>query len=273
MSEVLTTLAWIALGVGVGAYGTLIGAGGGFILVPVLLVAYPRMTAIQVTAVSLAVVFVNAVSGTLSYARARRIDYRTGLVLAAATIPGAVLGAIVVGYVPRRLFDLIMGAALLLVSGFLLARPGGNRPLWLNSRFTVSRVLTGLDNTSYEYRFNLGLAAVFSVGIGFLSSLLGIGGGIIQVPLLTSFFAFPPHIATATAQFALMFTSVAGTFTHVVQGVYAPFLRLTAELAVGVVVGAQAGAALSRRLKGVVIIRLLAVALGLVGIRLLIVGA
>jgi uncharacterized protein len=273
MSEVLTTLAWILLGVGVGAYGTLIGAGGGFILVPVLLVAYPRMTAIQVTAVSLAVVFVNAISGTLSYARARRIDYRTGLVLAAATIPGAVLGAIVVGYVPRRLFDLIMGAALLLVSGFLLARPSGNRPLWLNSRFTVSRVLTGLDNTSYEYRFNLGLAAVFSVGIGFLSSLLGIGGGIIQVPLLTSFFAFPPHIATATAQFALMFTSGAGTFTHVVQGVYAPFLRLTAELAVGVVVGAQAGAALSRRLKGIVIIRLLAVALGLVGIRLLIVPA
>ena len=266
-------LAWTLLGLGVGAYGTVIGAGGGFILVPVLLVVYPRMTATQVTAVSLAVVFVNSVSGSLNYARARRIDYRTGLVLAIATVPGAVLGAIVVGAIPRRLFDLIMGGALVLVSLFLLARPGGNRPLWLNSRYTVRRVLTGLDDTTYEYRFNLALAAAFSVGIGFLSSLLGIGGGIIQVPLLTSFFAFPPHIATATAQFALMFTSATGALTHVVQGVYGPFVRLTAELAVGVLLGAQIGAVLSRRLKGVVIIRLLAVALGLVGIRLLIVGA
>jgi uncharacterized protein len=263
----------VLLGLGVGTYGTLIGAGGGFILVPVLLVAYPRMTATQVTAVSLAVVTVNAVSGSLSYARARRIDYRTGLVLAIATVPGAVLGAIVVGYIPRRLFDLIMGAALVLVSLFLLARPGGNRPLWLNSRFTVSRSIVGMGSTTYEYRFNLALAAVFSVGIGFLSSLLGIGGGIIQVPLLTSFFAFPPHIATATAQFALVFTSATGTLTHVVQGVYGPFLRLTAELAVGVVLGAQLGAALSHRLKGVVLIRLLAIALGLAGIRLLLVGA
>jgi uncharacterized protein len=273
VTEILTTLAWIALGLGVGAYGTLIGAGGGFILVPALLLLYPQLSATQLTAISLAVVFANACSGSLSYARLRRIDYRSGIVLAVATLPGAVLGAIVVGYIPRRAFDLIMGASLVLVSIFLLLRPGGSRPLWLASRFTVGRTLTDSDGNTRTYRFNLALAAVFSVALGFISSLLGIGGGIIQVPLLTSFFSFPAHIATATAQFVLLFTSAAGALTHVFQGVYQPFLRLTIELAIGVIVGAQIGAMLSRRVGAVLIIRLLAVALGLAGLRLVLVGA
>src|ERR671935_2466390 len=102
MPDILATVGWIALGFGVGAYGTLIGAGGGFILVPALLFVYPGLSATQVTAISLAVVFANSVSGSLSYARLRRIDFRTAFVLAIATLPGAVLGALVVGYVPRR---------------------------------------------------------------------------------------------------------------------------------------------------------------------------
>jgi uncharacterized membrane protein YfcA len=57
--------------------------------------------------------------------------------------------------------------------------------------------------------------------------------------------------------------------THVLQDVYQAFLRLTIELAIGVVIGAQVGAALSRRVGAAIIIRLLAVALGLVGVRLL----
>jgi uncharacterized membrane protein YfcA len=269
VNDVLASAGWIAFGLGVGAYGTLIGAGGGFILVPALLLIYPRISATQLTAVSLAVVFANACSGSIRYARLRRIDYRTGVVLAAATIPGAVLGAIVVGFVPRHAFDLIMGGALVLVSLFLLLRPHGSRPLWINSGFTIERRIRDVDGITHRYRFNLALAALFSVGLGFVSSLLGIGGGIIQVPLLTSFFAFPAHIATATAQFVLLFTSGAGVVTHVLQDVYQAFLRLTIELAIGVVIGAQVGAALSRRVGAAIIIRLLAVALGLVGVRLL----
>ena len=272
MNEVLATLGWIALGLGAGAYGTLIGAGGGFILVPALLFIYPGLSATQLTAVSLAAVLVNSVSGSISYARRRRIDYSSGVVLAIATVPGAIIGAIVVGYLPRRTFYVIMGTALVLVSAFLFVRPSGGRPLWMTSRFVVSRTLTDSTGKTYHYRFNLALAAIFSVALGFVSSLLGIGGGIIQVPLLTSFFAFPAHIATATAQFVVIFTSGVGALTHVLQGVYRPLIRITVELAIGVVVGAQIGAALSQRVGGAIIIRLLAVALGLVGIRLLLNG-
>jgi uncharacterized protein len=76
------------IGLGVGAFGTLIGAGGGFILTPILLLLYPHDSAQTLTAISLAAVFFNAASGTTAYARQRRIDYRNGVVFALATLPG-----------------------------------------------------------------------------------------------------------------------------------------------------------------------------------------
>lgn len=265
----LIFLAWVAVGTGVGAYGTLVGAGGGFALVPILLLVYPRQSAAQLTAVSLAVVFANVVSGSLSYARLRRIDYRTGLTLAPATIPGAVIGALVVGAIPRAAFDTVMGSALILVAAFLLLTPRGNFPIGLNGGWVVARTLIDSDGNRFEYRFNQALAIAASFGIGFVSSLLGIGGGIIQVPILTTFFAFPAHIASATSQFVQVATSGVGTLTHIVHGDYAGFVGVTIALAIGVIIGAQVGAAISTRVGGSAIIRLLAVALGLVGIRLL----
>jgi uncharacterized membrane protein YfcA len=260
---------WVVVGVAVGAYGTLVGAGGGFALVPILLLVYPRQSPAQLTAVSLAAVFANVVSGSIGYSRLKRIDYRTGLMVAPATIPGAVIGALVVGAIPRAAFDAVMGSALILVSGFLLLKPQGNIPLGLAGRWVVSRTLVDSDGNRYQYRFNLALAIAASFGIGFVSSLLGIGGGIVQVPILTSFFAFPAHIASATSQFVQIFTSGFGALTHVLHGDYASFMTVTVALAVGVIIGAQFGAVISRRVAGSLIIRLLAVALGLVGIRLL----
>jgi uncharacterized membrane protein YfcA len=263
----------VALGFIVGAYGTLIGAGGGFVLVPVLLILYPRYSPAQITAISLGVVFVNATSGSISYFRLRRADYRTGWWLAAATLPGAVLGSIVIGGIPTGAFEVIMGAALLGVGGYLVARPRARMPLMLNARFVVARTITDSSGNSYSYRLNLGLAVLLSVGVGFLSSIFGIGGGILHVPLLTTFFGFPEHVATATSHFALMFMSGAATGTHAVVGDYTGALKTTIALALGALAGAPIGAALSGRFEGRWIVRLLAVALGVVGVRLLIVAA
>ena len=64
-----------------------IGAGGGFVLMPVLLLVYPEMKPEHVTAISLAVVFFNALSGSESYVLMRRIDYKSGLMFASAAYP------------------------------------------------------------------------------------------------------------------------------------------------------------------------------------------
>ena len=65
----LTYLWLFPLGLGIGAFGTLIGAGGGFILVPILLIVYPNENTELITSISLAVVFFNALSGSFAYAR------------------------------------------------------------------------------------------------------------------------------------------------------------------------------------------------------------
>jgi uncharacterized membrane protein YfcA len=269
LSPPLLWVVWAVVGVVVGAYGTLIGAGGGFVLVPILLIVYPHQPAAQLTAVSLGAVFANATSGSAGYYRLRRVDYRSGFVLSLATLPGAVLGALVVGAIPRAVFDLVMGVALILVAAFLILRPAGNLSLLSGRWLTVSRQLVDSEGKKYAYTYNLALATALSVFVGFLSSLLGIGGGIIHVPMLSTFFSFPPHIATATSHFVLMIMAGGATVTHVLHRDFGGLVPVTLAISVGVILGAQVGARASTRVGGVMIIRLLAIALGLVGIRLL----
>ena len=74
MPDILTWPGLVLLGIAVGTYGTMIGAGGGFVLVPLLLILYPGKPPEAITSISLAVVFLNAASGTVAYVRQRRID-------------------------------------------------------------------------------------------------------------------------------------------------------------------------------------------------------
>src|SRR5262245_41136174 len=101
----------------------MIGAGGGFVLVPLLLLLYPSADPDFVTSISLAVVFFNAASGTAAYVRQKRVDYLAANLFALATIPGAIAGALVIGYIPREAFDVIFALLLLAIAAFLLLRP------------------------------------------------------------------------------------------------------------------------------------------------------
>lgn len=245
------------LGLLVGAYGTLVGAGGGSVLVPALLILLPGETPATVTAISLAVVFFNAYSGTISYMRMGRVNYRAGVLFTLAGLPGAVLGTLLVHEMPRSLFDPIFGVLLVAIGGLLVANPLGSR----------EKDAEHLVQDISERRMLLG--SVGSAYIGVLSSLLGIGGGIIHVPFLIRGLQMPPHTATATSHFVLTFLALTATITHVVLGEFERGMAETMYLAVGVMMGAPLGAALSARLHGSLIVRLLALALCLVGLRLL----
>ena len=260
----------VALGAGVGAYGTLIGAGGGFLLVPILLLLYPHDAPATVTTISLAVVTANAASGSGAYIRQRRVDYRTGLAFTLAAVPGAVLGALATAYLARGPFDVLLGALLGLLSVWLLLRPASDEhphPFVL-TRLTA-RTITDADGTTYAYRFDLSLGIGISFFVGFMSSLLGIGGGVIHVPVMVQVLGIPPHIATATSHCVLAFTALTGVGVHLAHGDGAGTLSRIIPLCLGVIVGAQAGARLSERLQGALIVRLLGAALAIVGLRLI----
>jgi uncharacterized protein len=258
-----------AAGFVIGIYGTVIGAGGGFILVPLLLLLYPTEPANTIASISLVVVFFNALSGTISYARMRRVDYRSGILLSAATIPGAILGALSTGLVPRRAFDLIVALLLLGMSIFLIIRPLG-MPRPHHGRHSFKRLVIESDGTIHEYGYDPKLGFGLSLLIGYFSSFLGIGGGFIHVPVMVHLLNFPVHVATATSHFTLAVMTFVGSAVHAVTGGLAGTLNRTVPLAIGVTVGAQVGAGLARRVHGVWIIRALTLALVFVGIRLLI---
>ena len=133
------------------------------------------------------------------------------------------------------------------------------------ARSTVDR-----DGIEQSYRVPVARGAVLSLGVGFVSSFLGIGGGIIHVPLLVQVLGFPVHIATATSHFVLAVMSGAATVTHAAQGSYrvGHGLRRSVALSAGVIVGAQVGARLSLRLSGRLIQHLLAAALLVLALRL-----
>lgn len=271
MAEILGL---IGLGLLVGAFGTLIGAGGGFLLVPALLLLYPHDSPALVTGISLAVVFFNASSGSFAYARMGRVDFKSGLMFATATIPGAVLGAMATTHLPRRTFDLMFGILLTAGAIYLIWRPVRTGSDGLRARVTgqFHRLLVERDGTAHEFGYNPLVGIGISVVVGFLSSLLGIGGGIIHVPVLSQLLGFPVHIATATSHFTLAIMALAGSLVHLANGELTPGLGRIAALGVGVLVGAQAGAALSSRVHGVWIMRGLAIALGFVGLRILLGG-
>lgn len=262
----------VGMGIGAGAFGTLIGAGGGFVLMPLLMLLYPADTPETLTSISLAAVFFNALSGTEAYAHARRIDYRSALLFLAATLPGAVLGALNTSALPRRSFDILFAAAMLAVSAFLaLRKPGQDAPAGqpqVQARpGGCVRTITDAHGQSWTYAFNPWLGVAISLLVGYASSFLGIGGGIIHVPLMVAVLGFPVHVATATSHFILAGMAFAGTMTHVFTGAFAHGAHRTAALAIGVALGAQLGARLSDRVGGTLIVRLLAGALALLGVR------
>ncbi|MFH1650582.1 MAG: sulfite exporter TauE/SafE family protein [Chloroflexota bacterium] len=264
--------AFLALiGLFIGAFGTLIGAAGGFLLVPILLFLYPQDSPATITSITLTVAFCNALSGSIAYGHLRRIDYRSGLTFAAASVPGAIIGANITAALSRGIFEIVFAAVLLLVAGYLMFRPE-RRGARAAGAFLVERRVTDREGNTFTYAYNrvLGIGIAFFVGL--LSGLLGIGGGIIHVPALTQLLNFPVYIATATSHFVVALTTFSAVITHVAQGIFTEGVGRAAVLSAGAIVGAQFGARFSHRVPGVLIVRLLAAGLAIVALRLLIAG-
>lgn len=249
-----------SLGLLVAAYGSLVGAGGGFLLVPLFLLLH-KLPHEMAVGTSLAIVTANALSGTVGYVRAGKIDYRAGIVFALFTIPGAVLGAFTTAMVSGPTFQKVFGGTLCLTALYLIFR-GARKDA---TPYLHKKGWGWVNRPTYAYFEPVGSA--FSVAVGAISSWLGIGGGIIHVPLLTEAMRFPVHVAVATSHFILGFTALVGAAVHFSRGHLA--MGTAVPAACGALIGAQIGVWLSKRARGVVIVRALSVALLAVGARLL----
>lgn len=256
---------FLLLGIGVGTFGTLVGIGGGLILVPFFIFfmsdgcIYPYFkTAAQIVGTSLFVVFTNALSGTIAYVRQKRVFYHAAVPFALATLPGAFLGSYAADRFTGKSLDFYYGCFLFCMASLMY---------WNNTRKKDSSAAMEIEP---GFTYNRPLGIICSGGVGFIASMFGIGGGIIHVPLMVYVLGFPTHIATATSQFVLAVSSSIGLVSHAMLGhvIWLPALCIGA----GAAMGAQIGARISKQTKPRTILVLLSLAVFAVAVRLIYMG-
>ena len=260
------------LGAVVAALGTLVGLGGGFVLVPLLLFLFPDASASAISSISLTVVFLNAVSATVSHYRERRIDFKTAALLAVGGIPAAALGAVAASRVTRDSFEIYMGVVLVLGAVYVLWRSTRAVELQGDMEHSPNRTIRERMGSTYRFYVNTVMAAGISPVSGFISSFFGIGGGVVNVPAMTFLLRMPPGVVAPTAMLLLVVTSSSSLITRIATGQFQEGWRRAALLGVGALVGAQVGIYLRSRVDHRVVLIILAVSMILVGGRQLIVG-
>ena len=191
-------------------------------------------------------------------------DFKSGLIFAAATIPGAVAGALATTGMTRERFDVSFGLLLIAMATFLAINPGKKTAAGFAQAGSDTRKPLNLNGAA------LIAGAGVSTAFGFISSFFGIGGGFLYVPALVYLLRFPIHIATATSLFVLTITAFAGSATHLTGGLFQHGLRRVIALSIGAIIGAQIAARFSQRIRGDWIIRSLAAGMGVVGFSLVV---
>lgn len=270
----LQDLLLVPLGLVAGVYGTIIGAGGGFVLVPALLLLFRDKPADQLTAITLTVAVLSGVSAFIAYARQGRIDYLTALLMGGVAVPGGVLGVIAIHVLPRPVFDTVFGVLLLVVGAMTLRRrDAAVAPGLPAGPGVLQREIVAADGMGYRYAYPVWRGLGLSGGVGFFSNLLGIGGGVLQVPVMITILSIPLAVAVPTSTLMLLFSSVAGVAVHIADGHLAgENTTMALLLAAGAVPGAQLGAFLAQRFASSTVSVLLIGGLSLVGFRLVLEG-
>lgn len=214
----------IAAGFAAGVLSGAFGVGGGIITTPVVHLLLGG-SAIEAVATPLPVIFPSAVTGAATYNKERRVNWRA---VGWAFIPGglgAVVGALITAYIDPHML-LLVTSALLAAQGLRIGwggpfreHPHGQVPGW-------------------QY-------ALAGAAAGFVSGVLGLGGGIVFVPILTVILGMPLKTALGTSLAVIAVVVIPGTFVHTfLDHINWPAFIV---LVIGVIPGARIGAKLALR--------------------------
>ncbi len=246
-------LAGIGLGLLVGAFAALSGTGGGALNVPIftLLLLLPIDIGVGT---SLLVVFFNSISTNYAYFKQKRVDYKTGAIMLAVSAPMSIVGSLMTGLVAdsftdgQRIMTVIFYIGLFIISLVIMFKGKGNglseKQFACNSRWDIRRVLTDRDDTKFEYAFNWVKVLPIAGLAGFVSGFLGLGGGVVQVPMLYGVCGMPMHVTVATSGFIILFNSITGVATKLFMNDIDLVVGLI--FAAGTIIGAQVGAKIAK---------------------------
>jgi uncharacterized protein len=206
----------------------MIGVGGGIIISPAL--TFLGLSPPQVAGTSLFAVSSTSISSTIAYAKSKKIQYMLGIKMALLSIPGAVIGSYFSTSIDPGYFKVLL-AIILVGTGIYL--------------FYKKSLING-NSLSFESIWIKILFYSSTFVAGIISSLFGIGGGVIFVPMMIMIIGLTMYLAAPTSQFILMITSLVGLITHIMLGnpQYLPAVLLS----IGAFAGAQVGSRLSSKL-------------------------
>jgi len=235
-------------------FGSMVGLGGGFILVPILRLFLGYAPA-DAAGTSLVLIVANSASGAFTYLLHRRVHLKIGIIVALGGVPTSILGAMLALHIPANVYDAILAVILVAVAVDMF---------WNAERRVAGRLEQGqvhrIKGMSYRGAFGLGLI------VGLFSSLFGLGGGIVLVPTFLYFSELPAHAISATSHFAILLTSPAGLITHILQ--HDVVGRDVVPLVAGGLLGGPIGARLSLRLRSPQLLIVVAIALVIAAITL-----
>jgi uncharacterized membrane protein YfcA len=240
-----------------GAFGSVLGIGGGLFIIPslTLFLGVKLKTAI---AASIVAVIATSLGGGNVYVRSHLADIRLGLILALATVPGAIAGAVVATRVPSRFLAAVFAIVISISAYRMLATTPGaespdqapveSEPQGIESRFR-GEYFEPSTGDLVRYRItHLPQGVAASTLAGLVSGLLGVGGGIIQVPVMNLVMKVPIKVATTTSTYVIGITAMAGAFVYYNQGASVINPALAVPTTIGVFIGASAGSAILGRL-------------------------
>jgi len=250
----------LAGGAAAGVFGSLLGLGGGVLIVPLLTFGFGRPLR-EAVAISLVCVIVTSSAAAGAYLRGRVANLRLGAVLALFTASGALVGALIAFAVPERVLAGLFAILITYVAiSMARARSGPKTPVLVMPAATEGAVETPvpaaaghtadpdppgrLDGPGYRVR-RLVPASFASLGAGVLAALLGVGGGVINVPTMNLLMGVPLRVATATSNLMIGVTAVASAIIYLLRGGIDPYIA--GPTAVGVFLGASVGARVAHR--------------------------
>ncbi|WP_322500133.1 sulfite exporter TauE/SafE family protein [Shouchella clausii] len=241
----------VLVGFAAAAFGSLLGLGGGVVVVPALLGLGSLFAAVDVISpqtaagTSLFVMIFTGISSVLAYHKQKTIDWKSALLFLIGIVPGAILGTSASKVLSTDSFMFYFGLFMLVIAGSLFLRGKLKR-----KDAPVKGVIRESKDEAgnrFVYGYSPITAILVSIGVGFLSSLFGVGGGALMVPVMIVWFGFPAKIAAATAMLVILFSAVSGSAAHFAAG-HIHWLYALA-LIPGAWFGGKAGAWLNQRIR------------------------
>jgi uncharacterized membrane protein YfcA len=218
----------IATGILAGFVGSLFGLGGGIVIVPVLTLIF-KLPVIEAVGTSL--VSISAVSSlaAIDFLKSGRVDLELGMIVAATASIGALTGGVLVEFIPSKTIYLAF-SIILIVAALNMTRP--------------KRIIL-IDN-QYRSASNKAMGYSLSLLAGGVSGILGVGGGIIQVPVMRTIMKVPMKIATATSSYMIGILVAPAALLYLLRG-DVDFFKAGAII-IGAYAGSMLGAAFSYRI-------------------------